>query len=100
MPYINLGKVTVTDADLIAKPQTVTSTDADNVFITQDDAIKRFPVSHLPGGDAGATPVKVVDIAGDSIDSVDFSAYLPGDVILVIQSAASTSAASEGGDSR
>lgn len=99
MPQINLGKVTLTDADLIAKPLTTTSQADDNVFITQDDAVKRFPVDHLPGGDGGATPVKVVDIAGGSIEDIDFSAYLPGDVVLVIQSGAEIAVAvSEGGD--
>lgn len=95
MPHLNLGKVAITDADLIAKPQTLTTTDADNVFITQDDAVKRLPVNHLPGGDAGATPVKVVDIGSGSVEDIDFSQYLPGDVLLVIQSSASAIAASE-----
>lgn len=88
MPHLNLGKVTLTDADLIAKPQTVTSKDTDNVFITQDDAVKRFPVNHLPGGDGGATPVKVIDMSDlgiSSLEEIDFSAYAPGDVIVLIQ---------------
>lgn len=92
MPHLNLGKVTLTDADFLAKPQTVTSKDTDNVFITQDDAVKRFPVNHLPGGDGGATPVKLVDIGSGSVDDIDFDSYLPGDVLLIIQSESATAA--------
>lgn len=50
MPQINLGKVRMTDADLLAKPEATEAKDGDKAFIVQDNAVKQLAVSKISGG--------------------------------------------------
>lgn len=50
MPQINLGKVRMTDADLLAKPEATEAKEGDKVFIVQDNAVKQLAVSKISGG--------------------------------------------------
>lgn len=60
MPQINLGKVRMTDADLLAKPEATEAKEGDKAFIVQDSAIKQLAVSKISGGSSAyvvGTPV-------------------------------------------
>lgn len=50
MPQINLGKVRMTDADLLAKPEAAEAKAGDMAFIAQDNAVKRLAMSKISGG--------------------------------------------------
>ena len=84
MPQINLGKVRMTDADLLAKPEAAESQIGDKAFIAQGNAVKQLPFSKITCG--AASNIKIIDIGSGSFDpsGIDFTQYSPGDIILVV----------------
>lgn len=78
MPRLNLGKIELTEADLVARQLADEKTASDSAFLARGATVKKIPLNHLPGEDGGATPVYLVD------ETSDLSEYSAGDILVVI----------------